>query len=113
LETSQSAGGGNSLYKLNAIRRRYQRTKHDNNLREARKYQHVLDKREYEAALRKAKVQSWKQYRNVTTSSNPWNAVYKLASGKIKSRSLLSTLKKPKTDLMDTAVSVPVSRYYV
>jgi hypothetical protein len=92
--------------KLNAIRRRYQRTKHDNNLRKARKHQYLLEKRKYEATLRKTKIQSWKQYCNVTTSSNPWNAVYKLASGKIKSRSLLSTLKKPDgtviTDTGDT-----------
>jgi hypothetical protein len=63
-------------------------------VKEARKHQHLLEKRKYKAALKKAKVQSWKQYRNVTMSSKPWNAVYKLASGKIKSHSLLSTLKK-------------------
>jgi hypothetical protein len=40
-------------------------------------------------------IQSWKQYCNVTTSSNPWKAVYKPAPGNIKSRSLLSTLKMP------------------
>jgi hypothetical protein len=32
---------------------------------------------------------------NVTTSSNPWNVVYKLATGKVKSWSTLSTLRKP------------------
>jgi ribosomal protein L39E len=68
---------------INAIRRRYQRTKHDNS-REARKEQCLQEKRKYEATLRKTKMHSWKQYCNVTTPSNPWNAVYKLATGNIK-----------------------------
>jgi hypothetical protein len=77
-------------------------------LREARKQQYLQEKRkhEYEATLRKTKLQSWKQYCNVTTSSDPWNTVYKLASGKIKSCSSLSTLRKPDgtitTDTADT-----------
>jgi hypothetical protein len=73
-------------------------------LREARKQQYLQEKRKYEATLRKTKMQSWKQYCKVTTSSNPWNAVYKLASGKIKSCSSLSTLRKPdETVTTDTA----------
>jgi hypothetical protein len=40
-------------------------------------------------------MNSWKQYCNVTTASNPWNTVYKLARSSIKSRSSLSTLQKP------------------
>ena len=92
--------------KINAIRPRYQRTKHDNNLREARKQQYLQEKRKYEATLRNTKMHSWKQYCNITTTSNPWNAVYKLAMGRIKSCSSLSTLRKPDgtvtTDTADT-----------
>ena len=71
--------------KINAIRRRYKRTKHENNLREARKQQYLQEKRKYEASLRNTEMHSWKQFCNITTTSNPWNAVYKLAMGRIKS----------------------------
>ena len=81
--------------KIIAIRRRYQRTIQDSNLRETRKIQYLQEKRKYEATLRKAKIQTWKQYCNATMSSNPCNMVYKLATGKIKSSSTLSTLKRP------------------
>ena len=69
--------------KINAIRRRYQRSTRDSNLREARQYQYLQEKRKYEATLRKAKIQSWKKYCNATVSTNPCNMVYKLAAGKI------------------------------
>jgi hypothetical protein len=50
------------------------------------------------------KMHSWMRYRNITTASNPWKAVYKLATGKIKNRSSFSTLKKPdRTVTSDTA----------
>jgi hypothetical protein len=92
--------------KVNAIIRRYQRTKHDSNLREARKQQYLQEKRRYEATLRKTKTHSRKQYCNVTTASNPWNAVYKVATGNIKRCSSLSTLRKPDenvtADMADT-----------
>jgi hypothetical protein len=44
-------------------------------------------------------MHSWKQYCNVSTASNPWNAAYKLATGNIKSCSSLSTLRRP-TELL-------------
>jgi hypothetical protein len=52
-------------------------------------------KRKYEAALRNAKIQSWKQYYNATKTTNLWNIVYKVATCKIKSSSILSTLQRP------------------
>ena len=67
-----------------ALRRRCQRTKADTTLRESRKQLYLHGKRRYETAIRQAKIQSWKEYCSVTTSSNPWNAVYRLTSGKIK-----------------------------
>jgi hypothetical protein len=60
-------------------------------LRETRKLQYFQEKRKYEATLRKAKAQSWKQYCNATT----WNMVYKFAAGKMRSCSTLSTIMRP------------------
>jgi hypothetical protein len=31
---------------------------------------------------KKRKTKSWKEYGNLTTEANPWNAVYRLAAGK-------------------------------
>jgi hypothetical protein len=95
--------------KINAIRRRYQRSIQDSNMRETKKNQYLQEKRNYETTLRKAKIQSWKQYCNATMSSNPWNMVYKLATGKIKSCSTLSTLRRPdRIVTSDTAETVNV-----
>jgi hypothetical protein len=38
-------------------------------------------------------LQSWKQYCNATSSTNPWNIVYKSASGKIKNQIKTAFLK--------------------
>ena len=37
---------------------------------------------------------SWKEFCNLTSAKNPWNAVYKLASNKAKSSQSLTTLQK-------------------
>jgi hypothetical protein len=81
--------------KFNAMRRRYQRTRQDNNLRESRKLLYFQEKRRNEATLRKGKIQSWKKYCNATTSANPWNMVYKLATGKMRISSILTTIRRP------------------
>ena len=92
--------------KVNAQRRRFQRTLGDEELRLQRKRIYQDTKRQYQSALRQEKFQSWKEYCNITTNSNPWNAVYKLASGKIRNSSTLSTLMKKDgtytTSLADT-----------
>ena len=80
--------------KTNALRRRFQRTTCDEQTRENRKQEYLTGKKTYESAIRKAKFESWKQYCNVTNSSNPWNAAYKVASGKLKHGYTLSTLRK-------------------
>jgi hypothetical protein len=77
------------------MRRQYQRTQQDSNLRETRKLQNLQEKRKYEATPRKAKIESWKQYCKATTSANPWNVVYKLATGKMRSSNTLSTIRRP------------------
>ena len=81
--------------RVNACRRLYQRTRNDNKLRESRKHRYFEEKRQYQVEMRKEKINSWKEYCNVTASSNPWSQVYKLAAGKARNNSILTTLKKP------------------
>ena len=81
--------------KINAMRRRYQRTKRDDDLLETRKQHYQQEKRNYATTLRKSKMPSLKQFCNETTTSNPCNAAYKLATGNIKKCSTLSMLRKP------------------
>jgi hypothetical protein len=47
----------------------------------------------YQAKLREEKLRSWKNFCTSIDSSNPWNAVYRYAAGKLCSKSSLSTLK--------------------
>jgi hypothetical protein len=68
---------------INAKRRRYQRTKENNDLREQWKEQYLDSKAEYAAAIRREKIKSWKEFCNETSAINPWNAIYKMAPGKI------------------------------
>jgi hypothetical protein len=75
--------------KTNAMRRRYQCTIRNENLTEDRKQLYQQEKKKYAATLRKTKISSWKQYCNATTMSNPWNAVYNLASGNLKQSSAI------------------------
>lgn len=93
--------------KTNALRRVYQRTRGSEQVRELRRQQYCKVKKEYSTAIQKAKTQSWKQYCSLTPTNNPWNAVYKLASGKIRNNIPLTTLKKSDNtttkDLMETA----------
>lgn len=81
--------------KTNATRRRYQKTKYNQELREERRYQYLEAKREYERTMTKEKINSWKRYCSLTPSSNPWNEVYRIASGKTRKPIPLTTLKKP------------------
>jgi hypothetical protein len=76
-----------------ALRRRYQRTLNDNNLRGERKLQYQDGKRHYQAKLLEGNMRPWKEFGSQTTDSNPWKAVYKLASGKMQNKTTLSTLK--------------------
>jgi type II secretory pathway component PulJ len=81
--------------RINALRRRYQRTTNDDDLRERRKNQYHDEKSKYQAAIKGEKIKSWKEFRTLTSPTNPWNAVYKLASNKAKRSQPLSTLQKP------------------
>jgi hypothetical protein len=81
--------------RTNAQRRRYQRTLNNEELRESRRKVYIEGKKKYQAAIRKEKINSWKQYCNITSPSNPWNEAYKLASGKTRNTVTLTTLQKP------------------
>ena len=80
--------------RTNATRRRYQKTKNNQALREQRRNSYLQAKREYESTINKEKIRSWKQYCTLTTSGNPWNAAYQIASGKLRKPTPLTTLRK-------------------
>jgi hypothetical protein len=81
--------------RLNALRLRYQRTRNHEEMREQRKTQYLEGKARYAATIKEEKISSWKEYCNMTSSTNPWNEVYKLAAGKRKNSTQLTTLRKP------------------
>jgi hypothetical protein len=86
--------------RINALRRRYQRTTNSDELREMRKNQYQSgEKTKYQAAIKRKKIKSWKEFCNLTSSTNPWNAVYKIASNKAKRSQNLTTLQKPDESL--------------
>jgi hypothetical protein len=70
--------------RINALRKRYQTTTNNEDLRESRKNQYHEEKTKHQATIKKGKIKSWKEFCNLTPSTNTWNAVYKLASNKVK-----------------------------
>jgi hypothetical protein len=78
---------------VNAKRLWYQRTKENNELREQRKVQYLASKAAYTAAIRREKIKSWKEFCNVTSATNAWNAIYKMAAGKTKRATHITTLR--------------------
>jgi len=90
--------------RLNALRRRYQRTTNNENLRTHRKAQYLEGKAMYASTMKIEKFSSWKAFCNLTPANNPWNKVYKLVAGKKKLKTHLTTLRKPYgTQTKDTA----------
>jgi hypothetical protein len=83
-----------SRKRVNAFRRKYQRTRNNDNLRDQRKTDYQIEKAKHQAKIKNTKIQSWKQYCNKTSATNPWNIVYKSAAGKIKNGQIISTLQK-------------------
>jgi len=80
--------------KVNAQRRRYQRMKRDTVLREQQKEQYLTTKAEYAATIRKERLSSWKEYCTMTSATNPWNEIYKLAAGRSKQTAPTTTLRQ-------------------
>jgi len=76
-------------------KRVYQRTRNYEKLRESRKRKYNEAKGKYQAGIKNEKLNSWKEYCNVTASTNPWSQVYKLASGKTRAYSIVTTLTTP------------------
>jgi len=58
-----------------------------------------IPRREVQIELNNRKFQSWKQYCEVSSAINPWNEVYKLASGKHKKTTTLTTVRLPNGQL--------------
>jgi len=81
--------------KVNAVRRRYQRALNNEDLRSERKIQYNEGKRQYQSKLHEEKFKSWQKYYSSTKDSNPWNAIYKTASGKLRRTTCLTTLQQP------------------
>ena len=81
--------------RTDALRRRHQRTRNNDELRERRKLQYLEGKAQYAATIKRETLRSWKEYCNITTAANPWNYVGKLAAGKRRYYSLFTSLRKP------------------
>jgi hypothetical protein len=88
--------------RLNALRRRYQRTRNNEELRDLRKNIYYEEKANYRATIKKEKIKSWKEYCNLTPSTNPWKTTYKLATNKAKESQTMTTLQKPDGPLMSS-----------
>ena len=80
--------------RLNALRRRYQMTRNNEDLRQQRKAQYQEGKARYALTIKKEKISSWKEYCNLSFT-NPCNQVYKLAAGKRRNNTQLTTLRRP------------------
>jgi hypothetical protein len=81
--------------RTNALRRLYKRTKNNNNLRESRRNQYTTAKIEYQSAIKREKTISWKKHCTATSPMNPWSEIYKIASGKTRQKTTMTTLQKP------------------
>jgi len=66
--------------------------------------QYLEGKARYALTIKNKKFSSWKAFCKLTPANNPWNKVYKLAAGKKKLKTHLTTLRKPnRTQTKDTA----------
>jgi hypothetical protein len=80
---------------INALRRLHQRKRNNEVLSESRKHIYFEENKKYQYEIRKEKLNPWKEYCNVAASLNPWSHVYKLATGNIRTNSIMTTLRKP------------------
>ena len=81
--------------RTNALRRLHQRTRNNDELREKRKTQYFECKATYAATIRREEIRSWKEYCDVSTATNPWGAIYKIAAGKRNTITHITSLRKP------------------
>ena len=91
LETRRTVPWWNDELKIlrknvNALRKRYQRTLSNEDLRSERKVQYNEGKRQYQSKLKEENFKSWQMYCSSAEESNPWNAKYKIASRKSRNK---------------------------
>ncbi len=72
------------------------KNKNNNNLREQRQTEYKVEKAQYQAKIKNAKIQSWKEYCKKVSFTNLWNIVYKSTAWKINKSQIMSTLQKAK-----------------
>jgi len=88
---------------MNALRRLYQRILNNEDLTSERKVQYNEGKRQYQSKLKDVNFKSWQNYCSLTEEPNPWNAIYKTASGKSRSKTCLTGRQQPdRTFTFDT-----------
>jgi len=75
------------------MRRKYQRTRNNADLRQERKLQYQEVNRTYQAKIREVKLKYWKDFCSRTQSPKPWNSACRYAAGKIRGTLTLTTLK--------------------
>jgi hypothetical protein len=63
-------------------------------LRKERKIRYNEEKRQYQLKLQQEKFKSWRKYCS-TEEANPWSAIYKIATGKLRSTTCLTALQQP------------------
>jgi len=78
----------------NNLSRMYQRTRDNAEQTERNKVPHFAQKAKYSATINREKTKPWKEYCNLTTEANPWNSVYRLASGKKRTNTQITTFRK-------------------
>ena len=61
-----------------------------------------IAKADYQTAIRREKTRSWKYYCTLTPANNPWNEVYKIATGKTRNKQTLTTLQRPDGTVTET-----------
>jgi predicted Zn-dependent protease len=88
--------------RTNALRRRYQRTTNNETLRENRKGQYNKAKADYQIAIKREKSRSWKKFCTLTPANNPWNEVYKIATGKTRNKQTITILQRPDGTVTET-----------
>jgi hypothetical protein len=68
--------------RVNALCRRCRGTRDSEKLREQRRARYLDAKAKYTSTIKKEKRISWKEFCNMTSSTNPWNGIYRRAAGK-------------------------------
>jgi len=80
--------------RTNALRRLYQRTKNNDDLRESRRVQYATWKTPYQATIKKENIILEETLHcKITDESMKW--VYKIAWGKTRQKETMTTLQKP------------------